>query len=199
MHFDPEKHHRRSVRLEEYDYSRPGAYFVTVCVQDHTCLFGRVSGDKVDLSPQGQIVGECLRGIPVHSAGVQLDAFVVMPNHVHFIVVIQEPPVGATHASHDSVAAARTEDKWATHASPLQKSARGPEPVSLAAIVGAFKSACTKRMRETFGGRAVKVWQRNYYEHVIRDNEEWNHIRQYVSDNPAKWAADSENPSACPV
>jgi len=174
--YDSHRHHRRSIRLKGYNYTHPGAYFITICTYKHRCLFGRVVDGEMRLNPLGQIVTNCWNEIPHHFPHAELDEFVVMPNHIHGVISI----VGATHAS------------------PLQQThpPRGPIPGSLGAIVGSFKSAVTKRInrhRHTPGG---VVWQRNYYEHIIRTELALNAIRQYIRDNPLRWHLDQYNPNA---
>jgi REP element-mobilizing transposase RayT len=199
--YDPDKHHRRSIRLPGYDYSQPGAYFVTICIKDRMHIFGEVLDNEVRLSEGGMIALECWGRIPEHFGPVSLDVSVVMPNHIHGIVVIEPvEPVGATHASplqnmapyHTSTNIVSSPS--ATHASPLPHNGpRGPKNQSIAAIVGSFKSAVSKRINELLGTPGATVWQRNYYEHIIRDEESLNQIRQYILDNPAAWATDPEN------
>lgn len=178
MTYDPEHHHRRSIRLKGYDYSQPGAYFVTICTQNRACLFGDVVDGKMRLNDIGRIVEQCWYHIPVHFAHVQLDAFMVMPNHVHgIIVLVDSGNVGATHAS------------------PLPTRPRGPQRKSIASIVGSFKSTVTKRINDYRGTPGLPVWQRNYYEHIIRDEQSLIRIREYIANNPFQWALDRENPS----
>ena len=104
MGFDPDIHHRRSIRLRHYDYSRAGAYFVTICTWQRECLFGEVVEAAVSLNELGQVAWDCWNGIPDHFLNVELDAFLVMPNHMHGIIVLNDDgnPVGARHASPDS-------------------------------------------------------------------------------------------------
>jgi len=169
-------HNRRSIRLKEYDYSQPGAYFVTVCTWRRENLFGEVLDGEVRLNERGRIVDECWNEIPEHFPQVELDTFVVMPNHIHGIIVIK---------GNDDVGVG------ATHASPLRKKS-GPTPKSLGAMVGSFKSAVARRIQVKFGGTGI--WQRNYYEHIIRDEKEWDLIRRYIESNPDNWEQDEENP-----
>lgn len=181
------KNHRRSIRLKGYDYTQAGAYFVTICTKDRACLFGDVADGVMRLDQMGHIVRQCWLAIPDHFPHVLLDEFVVMPNHVHGIIVIM-----ATH------------DVGATHASPLQNDdtptrPRGPQPRSVASIVGSFKSAAAKRINEHRGTPGAPIWQRNYYEHIIRDDESLNLIRNYIADNPLRWYLDRENPNAIGV
>jgi len=177
------KNHRRSIRLKGYDYTRAGAYFVTICTKDRACLFGDVADGVMRLNQMGHIVRQCWLAIPDHVPHVLLDEFVVMPNHVHGILVMMP-----------------THDVGATHASPLQNDdtparPRGPQPRSVASIVGSFKSAAAKRINEHHGTPGAPIWQRNYYEHIIRDDESLNSIRNYIADNPLRWQIDAEHPN----
>lgn len=173
------QHTRRSIRLKGHDYSQPGAYFVTVCTQDRACLFGEVTDGEMRLNPAGQLVERGWCAIPDHFPLARLDSFVVMPNHVHGIIVLSN--VRATHASppRDPAPPGRP---------------RGPQRHSIGAIVGSFKSAVTKNINASRGTPGAPVWQRNYYEHVVRDEGSLNRIRQYILDNPAQWAMDRDNP-----
>ncbi len=174
--YSPENHRRRSIRLQGYDYSQAGAYFVTVCTQNRKCLFGAVIDGEMLLNDCGKIAAECLDEIPKHFPHVEMDEFVVMPNHVHLVVVIVDGPVGATHAS------------------PLPQPPRGPQPRSIGSIIGSYKSAVTKRVNEIRDTRGAPIWQRNYYEHIIRDENELHRVRRYIESNPACWADDENNP-----
>jgi REP element-mobilizing transposase RayT len=176
---DPGMHRRRSIRLPGYDYAQPGAYFVTICIHGRECVLGEVVDDRVTLSPFGEVVDECWRDLPSHFPGFLLDWFVVMPNHVHGIIVL----VGATPASPLRVD---------PHASPLPAAtpAHGPRPGSVGAIVGSFKSATTRRVNRIRGTPGASFWQRGYYEHVIRDEGDLEKIRTYVAQNPLSWELD---------
>ncbi len=183
MAFDRERRHRRSIRLPAYDYTAPGPYFVTVCTHERLCLFGDVIDDEMRLNETGRIVrDEWMRSADIRRE-IVLDEFVVMPNHVHGIVMICEP-VGATGRSPLHVA---------PRSSPAQS---GPPPRSLGSFIGGVKSAITTRVNALHGTRGVTVWQRNYYEHVIRDEAELRRIREYIQCNPLRWAIDRENPTA---
>lgn len=184
MSRDPAKNRRRFMRLKGFDYTRQGAYFITICTKERACLFGEVVDGVMRLNDAGHIVEHCWRTIPDHCIHAQLDAFVVMPNHVHGIVVlVGSGAVGATHASPlpDLASSGRS---------------RGPRRQSIASIIGSFKSAVTKRINDIRKTAGALVWQRNYYEHVIRNEESFNRIRQYILDNPLRWAFDRENPAA---
>jgi putative transposase len=166
---------RSPVRLKEYDYSRPGAYFLTVCVNRHRCLFGEVSEDEVRLSDGGRIVWECWGDLPRHYPHVQTDAFVVMPNHVHGIIVLTRTNVRA------GLRPAPTGSDVALHGLPE--------------IVRALKSFSARRINELQRTPGAWIWQRGYYERVVRNEEELNRIRRYIADNPARWSDDKYHPS----
>ena len=181
MKFDPEKHHRRSVRLKEYDYSQPGGYFITIVAYQRICLFGEILNEEMQLNEYGHIADECWCAIPDHFTNVELEAYVVMPNHVHGIIVINNE--NRTTMNSSSSVGAR-------HASPLPP--RGVKPHSIGAIVGSFKSAVTRRIGRELN--ATGIWQRNYYEHIIRDHKDWDRIHRYIESNPSMWVEDEENP-----
>ena len=193
--FDPRRHHRRSIRLPGYDYRQKGAYFVTVCTHERELLFE---------DPVLRRVAETVwQRIPRHFPHVRLDAWVVMPNHVHGIVTIVgdacrgEASPEATSAM-QGVAPAGSYSGWeavAGDASPLRSRAGGVAPGSLGAIVGNFKSVTARRINRLRGTPGMPVWQRNYYEHIVRDERALNGIRQYIADNPAHWAWDRYNPA----
>jgi len=173
--FDPEGRHRRSIRLKGFDYTQASAYFVTIVAYQRECLFGEIENGEMRLNDFGKIADECWCAIPIHFPHVELGAHVVMPNHVHGIIVIApDISVGARHASH------------------LQSPPHGAPPGSLGAIVGSFKSAATRRI-----GREQNpsgIWQRNYYEHIIHVQREMNTIWRYIEANPSMWDDDEENP-----
>jgi putative transposase len=179
---DPDCHRRRSIRLRDYDYAQAGAYFVTVCTHDRACLLGDIIDGTMRLSAYGEIVDHGWQRTPSLRSQVDLDVYVIMPNHFHAIFVI-------TDVSPDSVGAYCN--------TPLQKPAPPPSPPKLrspsqtvGAIVRGFKAATTKQvniLRETPG---VPFWQRNYWEHVIRDEADLARLRDYIVGNPGKWAED---------
>jgi putative transposase len=171
-------HHRRSVRIPAYDDAGPGAYFVTLVTQDRACVFGGIGDGAMQISARGRIAEECWRLIPHHFPNVGLGPYVVMPNHLHGILVI-----------HDR-AGVRSAHSMSTMNSlePFGQSVSG----ALATIIGQYKSSVTRAIVAEFGG-VPYVWQRNYYEHVIRDDGEWNRIYLYIESNIANWAEDVEN------
>jgi len=192
---DPEKYHRRSTRLRGYDYAQPGAYFFTICTRERKCLFGEIVDGEMVLNERGEIVAACWHDLPNHYPHVRLDAFVIMPNHVHGIIVLLDDDTIAG-ADLDVVGAG----VGARHASPLPfdvtPTPRGPKRGSVGAIVGSFKSAVTRRINMMRGTPGMTIWQRNYYEHIIRDKDDLYDIRRYIAENPLKWDLDHENPAA---
>lgn len=184
MTYDPKKHHRRSIRLKGYDYTQPGAYFVTMVTHQHQLLFGDILNGDMAFNYIGHIVkAEWLRTTEIREY-VILDEYVIMPNHLHGIIIIadNETPVGATGGS----------PLLQTDAQPPQ----GVPPHSLGAIIAGFKSAVTKQVNRILNTPGAPLWQRNYYDHIIRNEKEWDNIRKYIQTNPANWETDHENPHA---
>lgn len=163
-----------------YDYSETGAYFVTVCTQSRRELFGTVDVTDVRLTEIGQIVADRWAALPRHHCNLRLDAFVVMPNHVHGALLL-----GADRATG---AAGRAP-------TVLPRRFGAPDPSSLSTIVGSFKSSATKHVNLARGTPGKTLWQRNYFEHVIRDDDDLIAIRQYIADNPAQWTLDEYHPA----
>jgi putative transposase len=181
MILNNDKHQRRSIRLKDYDYSQAGAYFVTICTYNKECIFGKVTNGEMVINEYGKVVEqEWLRTAEIRP-NVELDEFIIMPNHMHSIVTIGESHVGATCRSPKGEGT-----------SPLPKE---PASASIGAIMAGFKSATTRRINELRGTPREPVWQRNYYEHVIRNEHDLNEIREYIVNNPLKWDLDSENPN----
>ena len=194
MSENSERHHRRSVRLNGYDYSHAGAYFVTVCTQDRVCLFGEIVTGIMRLNEAGHMVCIEWDALVARFSGIDLDAFVVMPNHIHGIIVfptgrsVGAPLVGAQDPTPNETMANRA----TTRVAP-----------TLGDVVGAFKSRVAveyARGVKAIGWTAFdrRLWQRNYYEHIIRDEESLHRVRRYILDNPAQWARDRDNPNVRP-
>lgn len=168
MTYNPDIHHRRSIRLREYDYSSFGGYFITTCIQNRECLFGNIVDDVILLNDAGRLVETVWNMLPERFPSIELDAFVAMPNHVHFIVniAIKTGKNGADQG----------------HAPTLDR------------IVGAFKSISAAQVNRLLSRTGQPLWQRNYYERVIRNESELHGLRDYITHNPRKWADDTENP-----
>jgi REP element-mobilizing transposase RayT len=208
MTYDPKRHHRRSIRLKGYDYAQAGAYFITLCTQNRDRLFGDVVNGDMRLNEAGRMIESVWAEMPACYPGVETDEFVVMPDHVHGIVVL----VGATPRGRpypaDSPYPADPPNP-ADHPNPPDPpnsgQARGPAPtaptLSVGDVVHRFKTMTTRRYATAvkqypwtaFAGR---LWQRNYYEHIIRNEESLNRIRRYIAENPARCAIDPESPHA---
>jgi len=183
--YDPQKYHRRSIRLPGFDYARPGAYFVTICTYERECILGQIKDGIIIPSEYGRVVESRWHALPRHFPHVRLDAFVIMPNHVHGIIVLADSPSRPRSGRGEAFAA---------NASPLQ----GTQPGSLGAIVQNFKSVTTRQINQMRGTPGMPLWQRNYYEHVIRNEDELNQIHTYIIENPRRWEWDENHPRRLP-
>jgi len=172
MKYNSAIHHRRSIRLRGYDYTRAGAYFVTACTHARKHLFGQIAGGEMHLSAYGKIALECWQVIPEHCPHVDLDAFVAMPNQVHGILVLAD----------DSAKPARP---------PTQERFGKPVAGSLPTIVQLYKAAVTRRINQLRNASGTPVWQHNYCEHIIRDQESLDRIRTYIANNTIALGAGS--------
>ncbi len=173
---DNNKYNRRSIRLKNYDYSQPGAYFITIVTHNRQCLFGEIVNGEIRLNEYGEIVrDEWFCSVHIRNE-IELfeNEFIVMPNHIHGVVWIVDN-VGATGRS------------------PLQQQLEqphGPLKKSLSSFVAGFKSTVTKQINQIRQTPGIPVWQRNYYEHIIRNDNELNKIREYIINNPLTWETD---------
>ncbi|TAK32134.1 MAG: hypothetical protein EPO21_16035 [Chloroflexota bacterium] len=266
MRYDPAVHHRRSIRLKGYDYAQAGAYFVTICALDRQCVFGEIADGEMRLNKVGEITRPELLKLPGRFSGIVLDQYVIMPNHLHVLILfagMHTSPAGASTsimgADPSSVGAqfiapsmrtigrpadvvhsdAHAMDRFprrdttlgdgpgtaagAGNSPPAGRSAEGAmncaptvgreemvgqgaaegqggtlghgamnRAPTLGEVVRAFKAATTRAIR--VAGYAGFGWQRNYYEHVVRDEADLDRVREYIANNPARWAEDEENP-----
>lgn len=238
-HFEKYTTHHTSRRTDGWDYTQPAAYFITICTTERRCIFGRVERGRMILNELGHIVADEWEKSEAIRDRLHLDTFVVMPNHLHGIVVFADPeveaptcprgyqafghsPTGAgghddSSAEDDETASADgmaefDEASESTNASTdgsddrsggsnIKKASTGgstlggnaadrptgPAPRSLGSFVAGFKSAATKRINNHRGTPGAEVWQRNYHDHVIRNDEEWRRIRRYIRTNPTRW------------
>ncbi|MBL8005280.1 MAG: hypothetical protein JNL36_09300 [Candidatus Kapabacteria bacterium] len=177
-------HHRRSIRLPEYDYSQVGMYFVTICCQDMVCRFGSVVGGKIVLNECGRIAKECWEMTPLIRENIDLGAFVIMPNHMHGIIHINGRGVLHTPNLENDSEHLDVKDNEGVFNTPLQSPKQ-----KLGSIVRGYKSAVTKKSLQI--GVSGKLWQRNYYEHVIRNEYSYQRISEYIFNNPAQWEYDT--------
>lgn len=153
MSYNPEIHHRQSIRLQGYDYANAGTYFVTICCHQRQHLFGEIENGEMKINLIGQIVSSLWQKIPQHFPNVELDGFILMPDHLHRIIMISE----------------------------------SKEKSSLANIIQNFKSISSRkinRINKTYG---ISIWQRNYYERIVRSEQELTNLREYIKNNPANW------------
>jgi len=217
--YDPRRHHRRSIRWHGYDYGRVGAYFVTICTRHRAPVLGDIVDDKVRLSGAGEVVRELWGALPSRFQSVELDAFVVMPNHIHGIIVlmpglpgIEAKDIGGRVSHEGRASPARTSgsdrsydgpNDWASlpvASSPVRAglalpsfgSPRLHRQTTLATVVGAFKSLSAIAGNRALGQSGLSFWHRNYFDRVIRDDAELDRIRYYIEQNPANWHRDPE-------
>lgn len=178
MPYNPDIHHRHSIRLKNYDYSQSGIYFVTICAWQRECLFGDLANGEMALNDVGRVVQDEWRRLPKQFPMVELDVSVIMPNHIHGIISI----VGAQFIAPGMCGRDR-DVKGAMNRAP-----------TVGEMVRAFKARCTHAINILRNNRGCPVWQRNYYERIIRDENELSRAREYIANNPMKWELDRENP-----
>ena len=169
----------RSIRLKGYDYSSEGLYFITICSHEKRCVFGRIIEGRAVSSPVGLIIRDYWVAIPSHFTQTRLHAFVIMPNHLHGIVEICSK-LGRSSAA------------------PLRGNVAMLQAGSLGAIVRSLKAAVSKHARERLRWNGA-MWQRNYYERILRDGQEFSDATRYIEENPARWEWDRENPERKPL
>ena len=175
--YDPERHHRHSIRLESYDYSQQGAYFVTICTQNRQCFFGNIVDGNVSFSDVGEMVLSQWKMLPERFAPVVLDEYVLMPNHLHGIIYL---------SSSEGEHTITPPNEWQPRT--FQRPARN----TLGEVVRSFKAATARLVR--VAGYGDFAWQREYYEHIIRHEQDLERVRLYITNNPAHWSEDEFNP-----
>ncbi len=200
--YNPDIHHRRSIRLQDYDYASCGAYFVTICVQNRECPFGVVEGGAMEVNDVGRMVQEWWAKLPNKFPGISLDEFMIMPNHFHGIVVIVgAPPCGCPPLPPRRCPYSHSKTGQ-PHGAEKQGQPHGVAP-TLGDVIDWFKTMSTnayiRGVRQwdwpPFPGR---LWQRNYYERILRNESELGIARKYILENPLKWDEDRENPANVP-
>jgi len=171
MNYNPNIHHRRSIRLKGYDYSQAGAYFITICTKNRECLFGKITDAKMLLNEAGKIADEYLNNIPNHFSHIEMGEFIVMPNHAHCILVLHDKP-----------------NNVGTPQQPNANQFSQPIAGSVSVIIQQYKSSvkrwCNKNNHNNF------EWQSRFHDHVIRDNQSYQTISDYIINNPTKWNKD---------
>ena len=172
------KRRKNSLRLPGYDYSQPGAYFVTMITHQCENLFGEVVDGEMRLNEYGKIVETVWNNLPHHYPHIELGAFIIMPNHAHGIIIINEP----VRIGHVGVGLRPTP-------TPPPSKKHG-----LSEIIRALKSFSSRRIHQTDEFSPEKIWQRGFYDHIIRNKDEWGRIRLYIKNNPSNWQEDRDNP-----
>jgi REP element-mobilizing transposase RayT len=178
---DEKKPRRKSsIRLGGYDYSQPGGYFVTVCVRGKVSKLGDVSGGEIHLSSFGLLVRDCWISLENLYNYIELDEWIIMPNHLHGIIFYHEEPT-----------IEQDQGRGGSRTAPTKLVRRKP----LGRIIGVFKTTSTTRINQLLGTLGGKFWQRGYHDRIIRNQEELDSIRNYISENPLKWEMDKYHPS----
>lgn len=227
MAYNPKIHHRKSIRLKGYDYSQDGLYFVTICCENRICRFGNIKDGVMHLNEYGEIAYTQWVKLAERFNNYELDVFQIMPNHMHGIIVLNNPTTaiivdadndiknaaagaplaGApnddeNHAraalavalsGADSIKGAGADSIKGTGASPARTGGNSGNAGNLGDIVGAYKSIVANECLKIYKSnneRMGKLWQRNYYEIIIRNEKSYARISEYIINNPAKWDAD---------
>ena len=184
--FNPAIHHRRSIRLKGYDYAQEGLYFITICCQNRAQLFGEIINGEMILNKCGEIAQKCWQEIPEHFPNVELHDFVIMPNHVHGIIEIKFKSIIPIVPTEPTVVPTVVVSVGANDYSPL-RTPRSPSK-TIGSIVRGFKIGVTKWMRQNTN--TYDVWQRNYYDNIIRNDQSYYRISNYIRNNPKNWKED---------
>ncbi len=170
MKYNPDLHSRRSIRLRSYNYANTGGYFVTICCRDRKCLFGEIVNEKMILNEYGKIANNTWNELPLHHSNVELCEFIAMPNHIHAILKIAGNVMGAVNVACNVM------------------SNISPKSGTLPTIIRSYKSSVSKQIHEHSAPNiTVPIWQRNYYEHIIRSETEFARIATYIRNNPILW------------
>jgi putative transposase len=175
--YNPQIHHRRSIRLKYYDYNQAGAYFVTICVQNRECLFGNITNQNLQLNQYGQIIDRIWHHLPNHFDNLEIDAAVIMPNHFHGILLITD---------RSSIV---SETNRVNGNRPFYE-----QKTRLGQIIAYFKYQTTKLINQKRHLPGLRIWQKNYYEHIIRNEKTLAILRQYIMENPTRWDIDQLHP-----
>ena len=185
--YNPEIHHRRSIRIKEYDYSHEGLYFITICTFNHACLFGHLDNGDVVLTAYGEIANtEWLKTGELRS-NISLHEFVMMPNHMHGIIEIDGSTCRGTIPR--ALVHRGAKEEGTLQRAPTEQFGK-PTSNTIPTIVRGFKSTVTKQINDIRNTSGQSVWQRSYYEHVIRNEKSYNRIIEYIRYNPKKWLKD---------
>lgn len=192
MKFNPQTHHRRSIRLKEYDYTLPGAYFITISTWQQEPLFGTLTNGEMQPNRFGQIVQTTWNDLPNHYPHVELDAFCIMPDHIHAIIALTAAREGGSDSqgkeANQLISGERAvPDDIKTRPYDTSSPLSTPKRHGLPEIVRAFKTFSSRQINTLRRTPGIPVWHRNYYEHIIRDEVDLANTRQYIINNPMKW------------
>jgi putative transposase len=197
--FNLEIQRRRSIRLRERDYSAAGKYFLTICTRNRELIFGTIENKSMILSPIGVIAERYWKNIPRHFPNIRLDKYCIMPNHIHGILIIdrkheiEKPlPVGVQYEIPEDHIEPLPSIVSLQSIKPRFHSFQHIVPKSIGSIIRTYKTAVTKRCNEN--GFDQFIWQRNFYDRIIRDDSELKRIQEYIRNNPTNWEIDEENP-----
>ncbi len=183
--------HRRNLRIQEYDYSQPGAYFLTLCTWKARPLFGKISNGKLEPSLVGRIVEEEWKRTANVRNNIELGAFVIMPDHLHGIIVIKDIDINVVGATRRVAPTSEKVNNENNRVAPTPRKvvyrSNSPQSGSIGAIVGQFKSIVTKRVKKVLPDLGTQIWQRNYYEHIILNENEWEKINAYIENNTIRY------------
>ncbi|MBO1048762.1 MAG: transposase [Dolichospermum sp. DEX182a] len=172
MSYNPQIHHRRSIRLKDYDYTQEGAYFITICTKNKQCIFGDIKQGEMQLNLLGTIARDYWQEIPQHFPHIKLDIFVIMPNHIHGILWIIEK--------------IKTTNQQRNFGEMILG--------SIPCVIRSYKSAVTKKINQICHQKGISsVWQKNFYEHIHQDEKSLEIIRNYIINNPLNWENDPDN------
>ena len=183
MPYDPEIHHRRSIRLRGYDYSQPGSYYVPLCTQGKEHLFGQIVEGEMHPNERGDCVARCWKWLAQQYLYIDLDEWTVMPNHLHGIIVITDGTGASRNAPTETCGIV---GRGGSRTAPTKRKPLGR-------LVGAFKTVSTDYINQLRGTPTRPLWQRDFYDHIIRNEDELNKIREYIRTNPLRWASDPDN------
>jgi REP element-mobilizing transposase RayT len=196
-HYNPQKHRRRSIRLQGYDYSQSGLYFITICCNNRICRFGHIENGEMVLNEFGTIAHDEWITLSDRFDCFELDVFQIMPNHIHAIISLN-PFIGATLAVAQNIVVGPKDggilNSDSDKISPCNRAEASPAPTTaMYDIVCAYKSLVANGCAKIYNSRNEimgKLWQRNYYEHIIKNETSYYQISNYIMNNPAKWAED---------